>query len=83
MRRQTVWGMIWLRVALCPALLWGTRAGWAGPQLAGIVLLALLDDIFDGILARRWGCETSTLRLADSHADTVFYLGVAVALWLR
>lgn len=48
-----------------------------------IVLLALVDDIYDGVLARRWKCDTPAIRLADSGADTVFYLGVAGALWVR
>ena len=78
-----VWAMVWLRVVLCPVMIWGARAGWAGQWLAAIVLIALVDDIYDGILARRWGCETPRVRVADSLADTIFYLGVAAALWIR
>jgi hypothetical protein len=37
----------------------------------------------DGILARRWSGETAGLRLSDSVADTIFYLGVVAALWIR
>lgn len=77
------WAMVWLRVALCPVIVVGAQRGWAGGWLGGIVLVALVDDIFDGVLARRWGCETPRLRVADSVADTVFYLGVAGALWVR
>ena len=29
------------------------------------------------------GCDTPTMRMSDSLADTVFYLGVAAALWIR
>lgn len=74
--------MVWLRVGLCPVLLAGAWLGWPGPWLAVIVLVALIDDIYDGILARRWNCETVPLRRADSAADTVFYLGVATVLWM-
>jgi CDP-diacylglycerol--glycerol-3-phosphate 3-phosphatidyltransferase len=77
------WAMVWLRVALCPAIVLGAWRGWPGEWLGGIVLLALVDDILDGMVARRMGCDTPAIRLADSVADTIFYLGVAAALWLR
>ena len=47
-----------------------------------IVFVALVSDIYDGVLARRWGNETPMLRVSDSIADTIFYLGVAGALWI-
>lgn len=77
------WAMVMMRVLFCPLILAGARYGWAGGWLSAIVIVALLSDIFDGILARRWGCETSTLRVSDSIADTIFYLGVCGALLLR
>jgi CDP-diacylglycerol--glycerol-3-phosphate 3-phosphatidyltransferase len=75
--------MVWLRVVLCPVIVLGAQRGWNGKWLGLIVLVALVDDIYDGVLARRWGCATERLRRADSAADTVFYLGVAAALWMR
>jgi CDP-diacylglycerol--glycerol-3-phosphate 3-phosphatidyltransferase len=78
-----VWSMVLLRVVLCPVMVWGAKAGWGGTLLAAIVLIALVDDIYDGVMARRWGCDTLRVRLWDSLADTVFYLGVAMALWIR
>ncbi len=48
--------------------------------MAGMVVAALLSDIFDGVLARRWGSDTAGLRLFDSMADTWFYLCVGGAL---
>ena len=83
MKRIIPWTMVWLRVVLCPAIVLGARRGWDGKWLGLIVLVALVDDIYDGILARRWGTDTEGLRRADSAADTVFYLGVAAALWFR
>jgi CDP-diacylglycerol--glycerol-3-phosphate 3-phosphatidyltransferase len=83
MKETLPWAMVWLRVALCPVIVLGARHGWDGKWLGFIVLAALVDDIYDGVLARRWGCATERLRRADSTADTVFYLGVAAALWLR
>ncbi len=74
MRRAIPWAMVWLRVALCPVIVTVAARGWDGPWLGGIVLVALVDDILDGVLARRWQCDTASLRLADSMADTFFYL---------
>lgn len=76
------WALIALRVSLCPFVLLGARDRWPGAWLAVIVLVALVSDILDGVLARRWGNETPMLRVSDSIADTVFYLGVAGALWI-
>jgi len=78
-----VWFMVMLRVVLCPVMVWGARAGWRGAWLATIVVIALVDDIYDGVMARRWNCDTPAVRLWDSLADTVFYLGVTIALWIR
>ena len=83
MQVATTWTMVSLRVVLCPMIVWGAHADWDGHWLALIVLVALIDDIFDGVLARRWGCDTPALRLSDTVADTIFYLGVAIALWMR
>lgn len=72
-----------MRAFLAPLILIGAKRDWAGGWLGGIVIVALLSDIFDGILARRWGGETPSLRVSDSIADTIFYLGVCGALLLR
>jgi CDP-diacylglycerol--glycerol-3-phosphate 3-phosphatidyltransferase len=61
---------------------WGAKQSWSGAPLALIVVIALVDDIYDGVLARRWGWDSPTVRLWDSLADTVFYLGVAGAVWI-
>lgn len=81
-RRSIPWLMAAGRAVLGPVLIAGTAWGWNGLALAGIVVTALLSDIFDGVLARRWGCDTAGVRLFDSMADTVFYLCTAVALWV-
>jgi CDP-diacylglycerol--glycerol-3-phosphate 3-phosphatidyltransferase len=52
--------------------------------LLGIIIAAaFLSDVFDGILARRWGTATAALRIGDSIADTIFYFGVLAAIILR
>jgi phosphatidylglycerophosphate synthase len=82
-QRAIPWVLIGLRVLGCPLIVEGARRDWAGGWLGVIVVVALLSDIYDGILARRWGGETAGLRMSDSVADTIFYLGVVGALWLR
>lgn len=45
-------------------------------------IIAVLSDIFDGILARRLEVSTVQLRQADSWADICLYLCVAISVWL-
>jgi CDP-diacylglycerol--glycerol-3-phosphate 3-phosphatidyltransferase len=70
------------RAVLGPMLVAGAACSWNGLALAGIVFAALVSDIYDGVLARRWRCDTAGVRLFDSMADTVFYLCTAFALWV-
>ena len=44
-----------LRVLGCPVIVLGALRGWSGGWLAAIVVAALVSDIYDGVLARRWG----------------------------
>src|SRR5437660_2426289 len=82
-RKQHIpWMMAAARAALGPVLIAGAACSWNGFTLAGIVVGALVSDIYDGMLARRWRCDTAGVRLFDSMADTVFYLCTAVALWV-
>lgn len=85
--RVAKWRIPWLlagaRAVLGPVMVLGARAQWNGLTLAALVVTALLSDVFDGVLARRWKCDTPAVRLFDSMADIVFYLGCATALWLR
>ena len=43
---------------------------------------AFLSDIFDGVIARRLGISTASLRKADSWADVCLYLCVGVSAFL-
>ncbi len=45
-------------------------------------IIAVLSDIFDGIIARRLKVSTAQLRQADSWADIFLYLCVAISTWL-
>lgn len=56
---------------------------WPRPVLlAGSVLVAFLSDIFDGVIARRLGVATASLRRLDSMADSIFYLCALWAVWV-
>jgi len=54
-----------------------------GALLVTCIGLALLSDIFDGMLARRWHLDTETLRRWDTRADTFFYMCVLLVAVLR
>lgn len=52
---------------------------------AGFVIgyvIAVLSDIFDGIIARKLAVSTARLRQADSWADICLYLCIALSTWL-
>jgi len=82
-RQFIPWAMAAGRALLGPVVLLGDRCGWNGFTLAGLVVSALLSDIFDGVLARRWRVDTAAVRLFDSMCDMVFYASVGIALWSR
>jgi CDP-diacylglycerol--glycerol-3-phosphate 3-phosphatidyltransferase len=48
-----------------------------------MIVAGFLSDVYDGILARRWGTETAALRVSDTVADTLFYLSVLAAIVVR
>lgn len=54
-----------------------------GPSRAVAIILALgfISDIFDGVVARRFGVATPALRRLDSAVDSVFYLTAAACVW--
>ena len=81
-KQQIPWLMTAGRALLGPVLVIGEKCAWNGFTLAALIVAALLSDIFDGILARRWHCDTAAVRLFDSMADTFFYACVAAALWI-
>ncbi len=51
-------------------------------ELVFLIFLGLLSDIFDGIVARRFGTSSEKLRRMDSQTDLVFWLCVAWCSWL-
>ena len=75
--------LIGLRILLAPVLLlmygFNVASVWYGVVLS----VALLSDVFDGIIARKFGVATEKLRSLDSMADTVFYAGVFLVAVLK
>jgi CDP-diacylglycerol--glycerol-3-phosphate 3-phosphatidyltransferase len=74
--------LVGLRFTLAPLLLWDAldrQTGWLFVAVYGV---AVLSDIFDGIIARRLGVSTIRLRQADSWADICLYLVIATSAWL-
>lgn len=82
-----------LRVALAPLLVLLARHGAGQPPaddgatIAGVAYVAccvaaLLSDVFDGVLARRWRVDGPAVRRLDSAADTLFYVAAAWSVWI-
>jgi CDP-diacylglycerol--glycerol-3-phosphate 3-phosphatidyltransferase len=46
-----------------------------------ILVTATLSDIYDGILARRFGVATPALRRYDSITNVIYYLFILVVAW--
>ena len=81
--RSLPWSLVLMRLLLAPAIVLLARSRASGFMLAAAVIVALVSDIYDGVIARRLGTDTAALRIADSLTDTVFYLGVLLALSIR
>jgi len=81
-RQQIPWALAGVRAALGLILIAGAQCNWSGVALAAMVLGAAVSDIYDGVLARRWKCDTAGVRLFDTVADTIFYFCAGMGLWL-
>ena len=76
------WLLVSLRFTIAPLLLLDALNGKTSDAFLVGYILAVLSDIFDGIIARRLGVSTVSLRQADSWADLCLYLCVAFSAWL-
>jgi phosphatidylglycerophosphate synthase len=76
--------LIGFRFLLGPAMILITYSQGAGARMLLMVLLLLgiLSDIFDGIIARKAGVSTEKLRRMDSQTDLVFWLCAGWCAWL-
>lgn len=76
------WMLVRLRFVIAPLLLLDALDGKTGISFLIGYIIAVLSDIFDGILARKLGVSTVELRQADSWADITLYLCIAISTWL-
>ena len=51
-------------------------------ELVFLILLGLISDIFDGIIARKLEISSENLRRLDSQVDVVFWLCVGICAWI-
>lgn len=70
-----------LRAALAPALVVILWCGGSHVAFGLCLVTAFLSDVFDGIVARRLGVATPSLRRLDSVVDTLFYLCALYCVW--
>lgn len=75
--------LVSFRAALGPVMIILNVLSQKGCIAAVCIGLALLSDVFDGMLARRWQLDTVTLRRRDTRADTLFYACVLAVIWFR
>jgi CDP-diacylglycerol--glycerol-3-phosphate 3-phosphatidyltransferase len=69
------------RLVLAVPFIWIGVATSSGKPAAVVLALGFISDVYDGIVARRFGVATAGLRRLDSAVDTVFYLAAAFCLW--
>lgn len=74
-------GLTLFRLALAvPFIMIGITEG-SGRTAAIVLAAGFVSDVYDGIVARRFGVATAGLRRLDSAVDTVFYLAAAFCIW--
>jgi CDP-diacylglycerol---glycerol-3-phosphate 3-phosphatidyltransferase len=71
-----------LRLLLGPIALACALAGVTRFIYLPILIAATLSDIFDGILARKFGVATPALRRYDSITDIIYYLFILAVAWI-
>ncbi|NJL22067.1 MAG: CDP-diacylglycerol--glycerol-3-phosphate 3-phosphatidyltransferase [Leptolyngbyaceae cyanobacterium SM1_3_5] len=81
MKKQIPLALVALRVLIALILLGDGLDRKTGSFFVIAFLVAFFSDIFDGILARRWGVSNATLRQWDSWADVCLYAAVLVSFW--
>ncbi len=69
-------GLLILPIVLI--LIWQVNEIW----LLICLFIGLISDIFDGIIARRMGVATTSLRRADTIVDTFFFSTIVIAAWI-
>jgi CDP-diacylglycerol--glycerol-3-phosphate 3-phosphatidyltransferase len=81
MKRHLPFALTTLRLLLGPVALICTLINAPRWVYLPILIIATLSDIYDGILARRFGVATSALRRYDSITDVIYYLFILAVAW--
>jgi CDP-diacylglycerol--glycerol-3-phosphate 3-phosphatidyltransferase len=74
-------GLTTLRLLLGPVACWLAVRGGSGWLFGLILVTGLLSDIYDGVLARRFGVATERLRRYDSLTDLFYYGCILWSAW--
>jgi CDP-diacylglycerol---glycerol-3-phosphate 3-phosphatidyltransferase len=74
MKRHLPFALTTLRLLLGPVALACALTNFPRWIYLPILVTGTLSDIYDGILARRFGVATPALRRYDSMADVIYYL---------
>ncbi|HEY1661447.1 MAG TPA: CDP-alcohol phosphatidyltransferase family protein [Verrucomicrobiae bacterium] len=82
MKRHLPFALTTLRLLLGPIALYCALANITRFVFLPILIIGTLSDIFDGILARKFGVATSFLRRYDSITDVFYYLFILAAAWV-
>jgi len=82
MKRHVPFALTTLRLLLGPVALLCALVNVTRLVYLFILLAGTLSDIFDGILARRFGVATPRLRRYDSVTDVIYYLFLFGAAWI-
>ena len=80
-RSAIPWSLVIFRFLLGPVIaMLALRTETPGIWLGVLFLAGPVSDIFDGVLARRFGTATPKLRIADTVVDIAFYIFVLIAV---
>ncbi len=82
MKRHLPFALTTLRLLLGPIALICALTNVPRWFFLPILITATLSDIYDGILARRFGVATPALRRYDSMTDVIYYLFILAAAFL-
>jgi CDP-diacylglycerol--glycerol-3-phosphate 3-phosphatidyltransferase len=82
MKRHLPFALTTVRLLLGPIALACAFAGVTRFVYLPILIAATLSDIFDGILARKFGVASPALRRYDSITDIIYYLFILAVAWI-
>jgi CDP-diacylglycerol--glycerol-3-phosphate 3-phosphatidyltransferase len=82
MKRHLPFALTTLRLLLGPVALACALTNVPRWVFLPILVAGTLSDIYDGILARRFGVATPALRRYDSVTDVIYYLFILAAAFL-